>query len=142
MAAALENAPQTPNFPEPYTPVFSESEQTSAQRWHLVGGALASGGSCHSVPAPSVTALHLRYIAGEIALAQLLDETKRQLHHSEAPAADVRPLPAEQPGRAYPYAAEMARLLAELAEMPYQFYVNVTDEVPELESMVAGERSV
>ena len=139
MVKASKNTPETADFPSTYTSVFSEGEQTPAQRWHLVGGALASGGSCHSVPALSVTTLHLRYIAGEIDLAQLLDETKRQLRHPEAPAADVRPLSPEQPGRAYPYAAEMARLLAELAEIPHQPYINVTDEVPELESTAASK---
>lgn len=59
----------------------------------------------------------------------MLDETKRQLHHSEAPTANVRPLPLEQPGRAYPYAVEMA----ELATIPHQPYLNVTDELPQLE---------
>lgn len=132
MVKALKNTPETAGFLASYTPVFSEGEQTPAQRWHLVGGALASGGSCHSVPAPSVTALHLRYIAGEIDLAQLLDETKRQLHHPEAPAASVRPLPPEQPGQAYPYAVEMAQLLHELAQLPPpQPYLVEVVEIPE-----------
>lgn len=51
-----------------------------------------------------------------------------------APTAGVRPLPPEQPSQAYPYAAEMARLLVELAEIPHQPYLNVTDEVPHLQS--------
>lgn len=118
MQAPLESSLATPAFSGSYTPVFAASEQTPAQRWHLVGRALASGSNCHSVPAPSIAALHLRYIAGEIDLMQLLDETKRQLHHPEAPTADVRPLPPEQPGRVHHYAAEMAQLLRELAQLP------------------------
>lgn len=115
-----------------YTPAFTEQEQTPAQRWHLVGGALSSGSSCHSVRAPSITTLHLRYIAGEIDTTQLLDEIKRQLHHPEALAADVRPLPPEQPGQAYPYAAEMAQLLHELAQLPPpQPYLVEVVEIPE-----------
>ena len=40
----------------------------------------------------------LRYVAGEIDLAQTQDDMLRWNALHEAPAADVRPLPPTQPG--------------------------------------------
>jgi hypothetical protein len=42
--------------------------------------------------------LELRYIAGEIDQTQVHDEVLRWYRPDIAPAADVRPLPPEQPG--------------------------------------------
>ncbi len=101
-----------------YTPQFSESEQTPAQRWESTRWAISAGASDSRVPSLSMSQLMLRYIAGVIDLVQVDDELLRWYRPDVAPAADVRPLPPEQPGQVYPYAAEMAALLAELATLP------------------------
>jgi hypothetical protein len=55
---------------------------------------------------------------GEIDQTQVHDELMRWYRPDIAPTADVRPLPPEQPGRVYPYAAEMAALMQQLNELP------------------------
>lgn len=117
-----------------YTPEFHAEQQTPAQRWSAVRWAISIGASDRAIPSQRTGHLYLRYIAGEIDQAQAHDELLRWYGPSIAPAADVRPLPPEQPGRVYPYAAEMAALLAELATLPpYVPYTAVDMDGPWLE---------
>ena len=87
------------------------------------------------MPSPELVQLQLRYIAGEIDHAQVHDELMRRYRPDIAPAANVRPLPPEQPGRVYSYAAEMAALMVEMNELPPYVPYMVMDEtlpLPEL----------
>jgi hypothetical protein len=70
------------------------------------------------VPSQDRARLERRYIAGELDQTQVQDEVLPWYRPDSAPAADVRPLPPEQPGRVYPYAAEMAALMQQLNELP------------------------
>lgn len=116
-----------------YTPHFSESEQTPAQRWESTRWAICAGASDSRMPSQEAGHLMLRYVAGEIDLAQAQDEMLRWYAPQAAPAADVRPLPPQEPGQVYPFAAEMAELLHELAQIPPpQSYINVTDLLPQI----------
>lgn len=118
-----------------YTPQFHEEEQTPAQRWDAVWGAICVGASDQAVPSPEMAQLQLRYIAGEIDQVQIHDELMRRYRPDIAPAADVRPLPPEQPGRVYPYAAEMAALMQSMNELlPYVPYTVMYETVPLLGS--------
>jgi hypothetical protein len=101
-----------------YTPQFTEQEQTPAQRWQAVRWAISTGASDRAVPSQDMAHLELRYIAGEIDQTQVHDELLRWYRPDIAPAAEVRPLPPEQPGRVYPYAAEMAALMQQMNELP------------------------
>jgi hypothetical protein len=101
-----------------YTPQFHEEEQTPAQRSQAVRWAISAGASDRAVPSHAFAQLQLRFIAGEIDQVQVQDEVLRWYRPDIAPAADVRPLPPEQPGRVYPYAAEMAALMQQLNELP------------------------
>jgi hypothetical protein len=101
-----------------YTPYFHEEEQTPAQRWDAVQWAISAGASDRAVPSQDFVHLQLRYIVGEIDQTQVYDELMRWYRPDIAPAADVRPLPPEQPSRVYPYAAEMAALMQQLNELP------------------------
>lgn len=75
--------------------------------------------------------LELRYIAGEIDQVQVQDEVLRWYRPDIAPAAGVRPLPPEQPGRVYPYAAEMAALMQDMNELPpYMPYTVMEEGIP------------
>lgn len=123
-----------------YTPQFSESEQTPAQRWKSTRWAIGAGASDSRVPSQEMSQLMLRYIAGEIDLVQVDDELMRWYRPDIAPAADVRSLPPAQPGQAYPFAADMAELLHELAQLPPpQPYINVTDLLPQLAELTPEE---
>lgn len=117
-----------------YTPHFSETEQTPAQRWDSTRWAICAGASDSRVPSSEAGQLMLRYVAGEIDLAQAQDEMLRWYAPQVAPSADVRPLPPAQPGQVYPYAAEMAALLHELAQLPPpQPYIDITNLLPQVE---------
>jgi len=70
------------------------------------------------VPSDAFAQLQLCFIAGEIDQTQVQDEVLRWYRPDIAPAADVRPLPPEQPGRVYPYAAEMAALMQDMNKLP------------------------
>jgi len=78
--------------------------------------------------------LELRYIAGEIDQTRVHDRLTRWYRPDIAPAADVRPLPPEQPSRVYPYAAEMAALMPQMNELPpYVPYTVMQEEIQWLE---------
>ena len=114
-----------------YTPHFHEEEQTPAQRWDAVRWAICAGASDRAVPSQDMAHLELRYIAGEIDQVQVQDEVLRWYRPDIAPAADVRPLPPEQPGRVYPYAAEMAALMQQMNELPpYVPYIVMDERLP------------
>jgi hypothetical protein len=75
--------------------------------------------------------LALCCIAGEIDQTQVHDEVRRWYRPDSAPAADVHPLPPEQPGQVYPYAAEMAALRQQLNELPpYVPYTVMPEGIP------------
>ncbi|WP_223654557.1 hypothetical protein [Hymenobacter psoromatis] len=101
-----------------YIPQFHEEEQTPAQRWDTVRSAIGAGASDRAVPSQDLAHLELRYIAGEIDQTQVQDELLRWYRPDIAPAADVRPLPPEQPSQMYPYTAEMAALMQQMNELP------------------------
>ena len=114
-----------------YTPQFNQDEQTPAQRWAAVRWAICIGASDRAVPSQEMAHLQLRYVAGEIDQVQVHDELMRWYRPDIALAADVRPLPPEQPGRAYPYAAEMAALMQEMNELPpYVPYIVLDERLP------------
>jgi hypothetical protein len=76
----------------------------------------------------------LRYIAGEIDQTQVQNEVLRWYRPDITPVADVRPLPPEQLGQVYPYAAEMAALMQTLNELPpYVPYTVLPEGIPGLE---------
>ena len=114
----MEVHPTTPNLSGHYSPQFCEQEQTPAQRWAAIRGAICSSASDGAVPSYAFAQLQLRFIAGEIDQVQVQDEVLRWYRSDIAPAADVRPLPSEQPGRVYPYAAEMATLMQQMNALP------------------------
>jgi hypothetical protein len=117
-----------------YTPEFHHNQQTPAQRWRSVQAAIGAAATDGRVIGQDAAALQLRYVAGEIDQVQVRDELLRWYQPDGGPAADVRPLPPAQPGRVYPYAAEMAALLVELATLPpYVPYTVVDINVPWLE---------
>ena len=114
-----------------YTPQFNEEEQTPAQRWQAVRWAIGAGASDRAVPSAAFAQLQLRFIAGEIDQVQVQDEVLRWYRPDIAPAADVRPLPPEQPGRVYPYAAEMAALMQQMNDLPpYVPYTVMPEGLP------------
>ena len=114
-----------------YTPQFFEGEQTPAQRWETVRWAICIGASDRAVPSQEMAQLQLRYVAGEIDQVQVHDELMRWYRPDIAPAADVRPLPPEQPGRVYSFAAEMAALMQEMNELPpYVPYIVMDESLP------------
>jgi hypothetical protein len=114
-----------------YIPQFHEEEQTPAQRWNAVRGAIGMGASDGAVPSQAMAHLELRYIAGEIDQTQMQDEVLRWYRPDIAPTTDVRPLPPEQPGRMYPYATEMAALMQQMNELPpYVPYTVMPEEIP------------
>jgi hypothetical protein len=130
----MEGNPKTPDLQGPYSPQFHTEEQTPAQRWQAVRWAISAGASDRAVPSQSMADLQLRYIAGEIDQTQVHDELMRWYRPDIAPAADVRPLPPEQPGRVYPYAAEMAALMQQMNELPpYVPYTVMPEGIPWLE---------
>ncbi|RZK30293.1 MAG: hypothetical protein EOO63_07110 [Hymenobacter sp.] len=117
-----------------YTPHFSENEQTPTQRWQAVQSAISMGASDRAVLSQNMADLELRYIAGEIDQVQMQDEVLRWYRPDIAPAADVRPLPPEQPGRVYPYATEMAELMQQMNDLPpYVPYTVMPEGVPWLD---------
>ncbi|WP_345237845.1 hypothetical protein [Hymenobacter saemangeumensis] len=105
-----------PDSRSPYVPQFHEEEQTPAQQWDAAREAICAGASDRAVPSPELAQLQLRYVAGEI--DQVQEELMRWYWPDVAPAADVRPLPPKQPGRVYPYVAEMAALMQGMNELP------------------------
>lgn len=106
-------------------------EQTPAQRWATVRWAICIGASDRAVPSQEMAQLQLRYVAGEMDQVQVHDELMRWYRPESAPAADVRPLPPEPPGRGYPYAAEMAALMGEMNELPpYVPYIVLDETLP------------
>ncbi|MGI4736146.1 MAG: hypothetical protein ACRYG7_13425 [Janthinobacterium lividum] len=130
----MEGSPKTPDLQGHYSPKFHEEEQTPAQRWNAVRWAISAGASDRAVPSQELAHLELRYIAGEIDQTQVQDELLRWYRPDIAPAADVRPLPPEQPGRVYPYAAEMANLMREMNDLPpYVPYIVMKEGIPWLE---------
>lgn len=124
----MESSLKTPDLQGQYTPQFHEEEQTPAQRWDAVRWAICAGASDRAVPSQDLVQLQLRYVAGEIDQVQVHDELMRWYRPDIAPAADVRPLPPEQPGRVYPYAAEMAALMEDMNNLPPYVPYTVMDE--------------
>lgn len=96
--------------------------------------AICAGASDQAVPSLELAQLQLRYVAGEIDQTQVHDELMRWYRPDIAPAADVRPLPPEQPDRVYPYASEMAALMQDMNDLPpYVPYTVMEEGIPWLE---------
>jgi hypothetical protein len=110
-------------------PQFSQTEQTPAQRWESVAWALGAASADGGGPSPELVQLYKFYVAGDIDLAMLSGELDRL--YPQVPSGDPnypvsaasRPvMPAlvliEEPGRVFPFAAEMAALVQEIAALP------------------------
>lgn len=110
-------------------PQFAEDEQTPAQRWEAVSWAFSVGSADGGGPSPELARLYKFYVAGDVDLAMIRGELDRM--YPQYPSGDPkypdppapRPvLPAlvlvEEPGRVFPYAAEMDALMQEIAALP------------------------
>ena len=58
--------------------MYSEREQTLAQRQELIDNARAWSAAQGAVPGPRAEALYARYVAGELTLQGITDELRRQ----------------------------------------------------------------
>jgi hypothetical protein len=134
VSCTMDNNLEIPDLQGRYLPQFHEEEQSPAQRWAAVRGAICAGASDRAVPSQDMAQLQLRYIAGEIDQVQVHDELMRWYRPDIALAGDVRSLPPEQPGRVYPYAAEMAALMQQMNDLPpYVPYTVMPEGLPWLE---------
>lgn len=110
-------------------PQFSETEQTPTQRWKSVTWALGAGSADGGGPSAELVRLYKFYIAGDIDLAMLDGELDRL--YPQYPGGDPSyPVPpalrpvfpplvlVEEPGRVFPFAAELAALAQEIAALP------------------------
>ena len=108
---------------------FSEDEQTPAQRWESVSWAFTAGSADGGGPSPELVQLYKFYVAGDIDLAMIRGELDRL--YPQYPSGDPKypdppgPRPVfpplvlvEEPGRVFPFAAEMAALVQEIAVLP------------------------
>jgi hypothetical protein len=110
-------------------PQFSETEQTPAQRWESVAWTLGASSADGGGPSPELVRLYKFYVAGDIDLAMLGSELDRLYpqYPSGDPHYPAPPTPhpvfpplvlVEEPGRVFPFAAEMAALVQEIAALP------------------------
>jgi hypothetical protein len=83
-----------------YTPKFSETEKTAAQRSESVRFAVGVTMSQNLPIAPELKELYKRYIAGEIDLAYIDSTLTRQ--HPQVPTTDPRYQPGQPSSRYYP----------------------------------------
>ena len=109
-------------------PQFDLDEQTPAQRWDAVRWAFSA--SCATDgPSPELARLYKFYVAGDVDMAMIRGELDRM--YPQYPSGDPKypdpPVPrpvfpplvlVEEPGRVFPFAAEMAALLQEIAALP------------------------
>jgi hypothetical protein len=110
-------------------PQFCETEQTPAQRWESVAWAFGAGSADGGGPGPELVQLYKFYVAGDIDLAMIRGELDRLYpqYPSNDPSYPEPPAPrpifpplvlVEEPGRVFPFAAEMAALVQEIATGP------------------------
>lgn len=118
-------------------PQFSEDEQTPAQRWESVAWAFPAGSADGGGPSSELVRLYKFYVAGDIDLAMLDGELDRL--YPQYPSGDPKypgpPTPrpifpplvlVEEPGRVFPFAAEMDALMQEIAALPpRQHYIRL-----------------
>lgn len=110
-------------------PQFGETEQTPAQRWESVAWAFGAGSADGGSPSVELMRLYKFYVAGDIDLAMLEGELDRL--YPQFPSGDPtypdpptpRPVQpplvlVEEPGRDFPFAAEIAALAQEIAASP------------------------
>ena len=110
-------------------PKFTWTERTPAQRWASVAWAFAAGSADGGGPSPALARLYQFYVAGDIDLAMLDGELDRLYpnYPSGDPSYPDPPAPrpvfpplnlVEEPGRVFPFAAELATLMQEIAALP------------------------
>ena len=110
-------------------PQFAEDEQTPAQRWETVSWAFSVGSADGGGPSPELARLYKFYVAGDVDMAMIRGELDRL--YPQYPSGDPKypdpPAPrpvfpplvlVEEPGRVFPFAAEMDALMQELAALP------------------------
>jgi hypothetical protein len=110
-------------------PQFGETEQTPAQRWESVAWALGTASADGSKLSPELVQLYKFYVAGDIDLAMVHGELDRL--YPQYPSGDPKypdpptPRPVlpplvliEEPGRVFPFAAEMAAIVQEIEALP------------------------
>ncbi|KUG09212.1 hypothetical protein [Solirubrum puertoriconensis] len=95
-------------------PEFNENEQTPAQRWAVLAWAFAAGASDGARPSTEFARLGKFYVAGDIDLAMLSAEMDRLYFGHEYPPLVL----VEEPGRVFPFAAEIEAMQKELATLP------------------------
>lgn len=110
-------------------PQFAEDEQTPAQRWEMVSWAFSVGSADGGGPSSELARLYKFYVAGDVDMAMIRGELDRM--YPQYPSGDPNypdpPAPrpifpplvlVEEPGRVFPFAAEMAALMQELSALP------------------------
>lgn len=110
-------------------PQFAADEQTPAQRWEVVSWAFSMGSADGGGPSPELARLYKFYVAGDVDAAMIRGELDRL--YPQYPSGDPKypdpPAPrpvfpplvlVEEPGRVFPFAAEMAALMKEIAALP------------------------
>lgn len=110
-------------------PKFARTERTAAQRWDSVSWAFGAGSADGGGPSPELVRLYKFYVAGDVDLAMVRGELDRLYpqHPSGDPNYPDPPAPrpvfpplvlVEEPGRVFPFAAEMDALMQEIAALP------------------------
>lgn len=89
-----------------YTPHFSDTEQTPAQRSESVKFAVGVTMSQNATISPELKALYQRYIAGEVDIAYI--DAQLDLMHPQVPTDDPRYQAGQPTDRYYPAPVEPA----------------------------------
>lgn len=119
-------------------PKFARSERTAAQRWDSVSWAFGAGSADGGGPSPALVRLYKFYVAGDVDLAMIRGELDRL--YPQYPSGDPNypdpPAPrpvfpplmlVEEPGRVFPFAAEMAALVQEINDLPPRVHYTQID---------------
>ena len=119
-------------------PKFARTERTAAQRWDSVSWAFGAGSADGGGPSPELVRLYKFYVAGDVDLAMIRGELDRM--YPQYPSGDPNypdpPAPrpvfpplmlAEEPGRVFPFAAEMAALVQEINNLPPRVHYTQID---------------
>lgn len=89
-----------------YTPHFSDTEKTAAQRSETVKFAVGVTMSQNTNISPALKALYQRYVAGEIDIAYI--DAQLELMHPQVPTNDPRYQAGQPTDRYYPEPVEPA----------------------------------
>ena len=119
-------------------PKFARTERTAAQRWDSVSWAFGAGSADGGGPSPELVQLYKFYVAGDVDLAMIRGEL--DLLYPQYPSGDPNypapPAPrpvfpplvlVEEPGRVFPFAAEMAALVQEINDLPPRVHYTQID---------------